>query len=174
MASDELRAHAIAFIGRDLSSQKTDLADEFKSRLTNLWNHRLRLMKQDSVALANSQKELLAFAWWLYSEKFVPEWLLEQTREVLMLCTVVDDEFLFLKPFAHFSADHPIITAKCMLLLIEKLPSERSYILDSAEVREVIAAAYATKSRDGIELANTIRDLLLARGLFSFRTFGPT
>jgi hypothetical protein len=158
------------FMGKILDEDETPLPEEPKRRLIDLWEKRIYTASLQ-YATKPFDKELLGFGWWLHSEKFEHVWLLDQTQKVLKLCKTVDNEFLFTEALAHLSAEFPVDAARCLLLLIEKMRSEQSFLLHREDVEVILKAAF--ENTDAKEIAKIIRDNLLARGHFEYQSIGP-
>jgi hypothetical protein len=171
VASDDLRGHAIQFIGKILDQDGEPLPDELRQRLVHFWEKRVREAKaQDSKK--EFQHELLSFAWWLHSKKFDPDWLLDQTLEVLTLCKAVEHEFLFTQPLADLSAKYPAKVVKCLSLLVEKLRPEQSFVLNRENVETILKTSFQTSDVTVRDIAVAVRDYLLARGHFEYKNIG--
>ncbi len=138
-ASSDLCGHAMDFIGRILDDDKAVLPDDAKARLMAFWQRRIGEAKIH-IANKNFDKELLGFAWWLHSKKFDPDWLLEQTEDVLKLCKHVEHNFLFTEPLANLSDRFPTKVITCLNLLVQKLKPDQSFMLNRENVRTILNA----------------------------------
>jgi hypothetical protein len=171
VARDDLRAHAMDFIGKILDDDKSTLPEDAKARLMAFWERRIEDARAQ-YATKEYDKELLGFAWWLHSEKFDPIWMLEQTENVLRLCRYVEHEFLFTEPLASLSSRFPEKTVACLFLLVQKLKTDQSFILKRENIVTILNAGFSSADATTNQTAVAIKDSLLAHGNFEYRAVG--
>jgi len=82
MASQELRADTIGFIGRAAMNFEGDIPEETMERLTTLWEKRMSSI-EESGDVNDHRKELEAFGWWFRSPLFDVEWGVNQLLLIL-------------------------------------------------------------------------------------------
>lgn len=86
---DDLRYHALAFIGRSLTSQQGMLPQDVTMRIQALWERRIQQVTA-AGDVSGYQKELSAIGWWFASGKLATSWSLKQLMKVLDLGLAVE------------------------------------------------------------------------------------
>lgn len=80
-APDQLRRHALSFIGRSLKNQAGLVPRDVAMRIRALWERRLKTAGQAQTG--DFAAELSAFGWWFASGKLEGAWSLSQLRALL-------------------------------------------------------------------------------------------
>jgi hypothetical protein len=169
VASDQLRAHALAGIGHALSASRVPLAGDELTRLTALWEWRCE------VAAARGQrdlfeKELAAFAWWFESGKFPSDWSLSNMARALDLSDSVELETLISERLLSLAPINPVGTLKVLRLLVAKLGRTSGWLFSTRDTAATLEQAVKHDGPEALRLAREIRDMLLSFGFFEFRT----
>lgn len=162
-APDELRGHAIEFVGHALLREEP-IPVEILKRLQRLWEERFASAKE---APNNHVKEISTFGWWFVSSKFDPNWSISQLTEALQLIpkTVPDD--MVLEQLARVVVAYPVESVKCLRRIaegdregwtIDMGRKHVSHILEVALQHEVVR-----------EEAKLIIHYLGSRGFLEFR-----
>jgi len=167
-ASDSLRSHALAFVGRSLHSTEEEIALQVVDRLQVLWQRRLDAARSGTPSTSHTA-ELAAFGWWFASAKFDDVWAIAQLKEALKLAGRVEREHLVVEHLATLAAEMPAHAVECLNLILEG-DKEGWHIHGWRERARTILVA-ALQSTDDI-VQQTAVDLvhrLCARGHLAFR-----
>src|SRR3989344_6961369 len=95
-ANDDLRGHALGFIGRLLQNKEGDFDPSTLERLKLLWENRLEIVKS-SVDKSEHEKEMSAFGWWFSSDRFDPKWTSNQYLEALEIGRETQSDYFVFK-----------------------------------------------------------------------------
>lgn len=117
-APDSLRAHALAFVGRNLHNAKGSIAPEILDRLRTLWTARLDSARA-TTSPASDTSELTAFGWWFAAEKFDDAWAMAQLREALRLSGWAEPDHMVVKRLAVLASSMPALVVDCLGLIVE-------------------------------------------------------
>jgi hypothetical protein len=167
-APDELRGHAMWFIGRSVSSWGDETAPEVFERLRNLMERRLKLAAQAPSAQPCA-KELANFGWWFTSKKFDERWSMETLLATLRLTKKAELDMDVVKRLAELCSVFPAECVSCLGLMIEG-DREHSLLLGiEDEAREVIRLALESNVSEAATSAQRLAENLIARGHFGFR-----
>jgi hypothetical protein len=84
-ADDDLRGHALGFLGESLVRFDEENPDAILARLKALWKHRLNVAELGQVASESTgfSREIGAFGWWFVSGKFDDRWAVDQLTQAL-------------------------------------------------------------------------------------------
>ncbi len=116
-APNELRAHALDFVGLSLHRTGSDVPLDTLIRLRDLWDRRLN--PSDGEPLL-SGKEAAAFGWWFASAKFDDAWSMEQLKAALTRTSDLDAYDLVLERLAALSDRMPADAVDCLKLLLDR------------------------------------------------------
>jgi len=168
-ASDELRANAMAFVGRSLQKTSEVIPSEILTRLKALLGRRLRVARE-SPAPGDYCKEIAAFGWWFLSGKFDEGgWALDQLTEAIKIAGEMDPDFMVVERMGELATDSPLPTVRCIAMLVERAPHDKllhSWI-DSA--RAILVAAHESDNPEAQKLAEDTRNRLGERGHLDLR-----
>ena len=143
IAPDELRAHAIAFVGHTVQAQEVELPGSFLMRLSSFWERRLQEAK---VNPADHQAELAAFGWWFSSGKFDDAWALGQLLQVLELGATVDEAKTVVSRLAAVADRVPHQAVRCLAAILKREQHSVTVATWSEDAKMVLEKAI--QSRD--------------------------
>lgn len=164
-APQEHLASAISFAGRAYvvrdftAGQKPPKV----SNLMKLWEERLKN--------TTSATELREFGWWIKKDVFKNEWMLQKLLKTLQITGGnIDGEHVVLKTLQELAQDFPVLTAKCLDLII-KCTSNKDYTLQvyESEVKETLKKILLSKNSESIKQARKTTDYLLRLGFRGFK-----
>ncbi len=112
-ASDELRSHAISFIGRSLGPEESRLPPVLVDRFMRLWDWRVAEVRQSADKHAY-WREISAFGWWFKSSKFPREWAKEQLYTAVQLVGWIEPEEIVLKQLVDEVHSDPDMVLDCL------------------------------------------------------------
>lgn len=167
-ADDNLRAHAMAFIGRGLNNTDGKVSQEILNRLKALWEYRLAAAK-DAGSAVEFTKELAAFGWWLISNKFDVEWTLSQLYALLSLVHNVEPYHRVLERLAVIAAEFPLQAVQCIAQILPEDKDGWRIVAAREEVRVILATALGSSVPLAKSIAEDLIHLLGARGYWDFR-----
>jgi hypothetical protein len=115
-ASDDLCAHAISFVGRNLVHAEGEIDEDVALRLMSLWEWR---EEATMGSPAEHSKELAAFGWWFTSKALDEDWLLRHLRQVLRRVRSVEPDHLVVEKLADTVEKHPLEAVECLAAMVE-------------------------------------------------------
>jgi hypothetical protein len=115
-AGDELRSHAIDFIGRSLSKTDVALEPEIVKRLQDLWESRLEAAAGD---IARSRKEVASFGWWFSTAKFDDDWALDHLEQTLRLVGTAEPDHYVVERLEEVAVTDPARAVECLRMFVE-------------------------------------------------------
>lgn len=162
-ATDEVREHALDFVGRSLSAPEALPADVLR-RLQLLWEARFEAAKsrpEDHV------EELSGFGWWFASGRFEYEWALKQLRGVVRLTKKIEPAHKVIERLADSADERPL---ESVLAFYEIVEADKQGWLVSLAQDDAERLLRAALSRDeSRESAVEVLHRLGARGHSAFR-----
>lgn len=167
-ANGNLRAHALAFIGRTLQGLKTEVSKDVKARLIDLWMWRLSLAKASSSTKA-FEEEISEFGEWFISKKFDEFWAVNQLEEALKITRWAEPDRQVVEYLAEIAPRMPLIVVRCLSLMTD---NERPMWYLNAwgqSTRTILSTAISSKDSAAKEAARDEIDRLGARGYLGFR-----
>jgi len=166
-ASEEIRGHALGFIGRNLYNLKDTLPDETLERLMNLWQSRLSAAKGSATPSIHAA-EMAAFGWWFVSGKFEDAWVIKQLAEALKIAPKTEHENVVVERLAGLSRRMPLEAVQC-LEAIAKGDKEGWGIYGwRNHARAILDAALAETNPETRTAAESLVHYLGSRGYFQF------
>jgi len=165
-ASEELRAHALEFIGRALKNANGVPFDQIQ-RLKSLWEKRLATNTEQRKN--KSPKELAQFAVWFWSEKFDDEWALTQLIASIKASEDIEPEFFVLDRLARTSANMPLQSLIALDLLIRAAHKKPHYFYPLDKTRAIIENGIRSADPATQTKAREVANLLLSLRYFEFR-----
>lgn len=166
-AKEELRGHAIEFIGRSLGNTEGIVPPEILQRLITLWNRRLAETKGASSPKDYSV-EMASFGWWFISKKFEESWAVMQLLEALRISGKIEADHLVLKQLADLVQRMPNEAVQCLECLVKGDRQGWNIYHWRMEIRTILSNAI----QNGGEIAEIAMDLihyLGSRGYLEFR-----
>ena len=137
-ASDALRAHAIAFLGRSLTERKSRIPEQVLARLRTLWQARTHAAQQHPE---HHKKEMAAFGWWFASGRFDPDWAFTQLRTVLQLGREAEPDYMVIKTLDALARGYPVETVRCLKMMIEGDIQGLTIYSEQDSIRAILRAA---------------------------------
>jgi len=171
-ASDELRAHALAFVGKALQRAGGNIPGEKQERLKLLWEHRLTAAKAASSAL-DFQQEIAAFAWWTLSDTFAIDWTIEQLAESFRFSSKTPRSIAVLPGvldyLAKAVATHPQKCLDCLKIILagNRASWEASFYAREDSVRKILG--YALQNHETAAEAKNIINVLGSKGFLQYK-----
>jgi len=166
-ASDELAAHALEFVGRNLRNTKGKVPPEIIERLKTLWLIRLEVAKIPTSGRSHA-KELAAFGWWFASGKLDDRWAIEQLRETLKVARSVEPNHLVVKRLAELVKNMPSDTVGCLSMIVRVDKEGWGILGHSADMREILVTALRSEDAKAKQVATDLIHYLGSRGYLEF------
>lgn len=164
VANVELRSEIINFIGRVAKDDK-EVPQSVKEKFVHLLEDRIEKVKKSKEDV----KEFENISWWLASEKFDDNWILDKLLEVLKMGCEVEGEFLIMERFTSVVNQFPLQVVQCLRLMVENDKKEWGTLYLNGELKSILGSAL--KSAD-MQAKNATKDLihrLAARGHLEFK-----
>ena len=167
LASDDLRAHAIEFIGRKFRNHEGEVPPEILERMKLLWKYRLTsaLRAPDS---AKHRKEVAAFGWWFASGKFEDEWAFQQLMKALEFSKRVDPLMFVVRRLADLVGFYPKDATLCFNMLVNGDFERREAFGWRREAKELLAKALNSGNKEAEKYAEEAISKLAAMGFLEF------
>lgn len=160
---DDLREHALSFIGRSFTNTEASIPSEVVERFKTLWSVRLR-EAQHAPSLFQYTGELSAFGWWFASAKFEEDWSMEQLRTVLRLSVPVEPYHMVLERLEKLAPTLPSLSVECLGLMIENDKKNENRYAWQGSITHILEAAITSTSYDARQSAEALIHKLGARG----------
>ena len=164
-SQDELRGHALDFIGRSLDNAEK-IETEVIDRLKLLWQRRLKFAKKN---LKNHKKEMAAFGYWFQSAKFEDEWSIKQLEEALEISGSSDLSYSLIKRLLELSPVHPYDVLICLKIMIANEEDGYRNIGWNDDMKKILFATSKNPDQKIKELAKEIINKLVASGFIDYR-----
>jgi hypothetical protein len=161
IAPDELRQHAISFLGRSLKGIEGDVPAEVVARLKGLWQRRVEAARRKQ---SEHRLELAAFAWWAGAPPLELEWRLDQVFTVLRMTGHLDPEFVVTEMLAEAASSLPKRAVDCLALLVTPEADPWGAVAQSQEARTVVETALSCGEVEAATAAAELVSSLAARG----------
>jgi len=159
-ASEDLRAHALEFVGRALKNCESVPSHQIE-RLKALWENRLTAHTKNGNK--KPSKELSKFATWFWSGKFDDEWALDQLIASMKTSEDIEREFFVLERLTQLSERMPQKSLTALDLLIKSTHKKRGYFHGQDEAKVIIQNAVRSSDtvaqKKGREIANYLLSL---------------
>ena len=165
-ASDQLRAHALKFIGQGLRKAKETVPPVILKRLQSLWDSRLAAAHLDP---ANHRSEMAAFGWSFVSEKFNDEWAMKQLAEALRIAQKTDVDHMVVQRLAALVQTIPLETVHCLELIVKGDLEGWSIYGWREHARTILAIAVQGGDREAAMAAENLIHYAGSAGHLEFR-----
>lgn len=162
VAPDDLREHALSFIGQSLINSKEPFPTEILEKFEALWVVRLREAQDSSNSLPRT-KELAAFGVWFASAKFDDTWAITNLIETLKLSGSVEAYHLVIERLAELSPRMPRSAVECLALMIEGDREGWNKYSWQQETRAILDAAIRSQDSSARTAAEVLIHRLRAR-----------
>jgi hypothetical protein len=168
-AHDELRGHAIEFVGHSLHNTSAPVPGMILDRLQRLWESRLAEARCD---LDSHKRELGAFSWWAAAEVFDDNWVLGQLKSLVESGVALDVPDLVVEYIAKMATLDP---GESVLLLNQMLKGADEWSIRRwiPEMRTILAAAARSTDETVSTRTSTTIHELGRRGHHAFRDLLP-
>jgi hypothetical protein len=170
-APEELRAHALEFVGRALKDSDKVPPEQIE-RLKALWEN--KLAANTGKGKKKSSKEVAQFAVWFWSGKFDDNWALEQLIASMKSSEDVEREFFILERLTRLSATIPRETLIALDLLIRSAHRKRDYFHGRDEAKAIIENGLRSVDSATQKKAREIANFLLSLRYSEFRDLALT
>lgn len=165
-ASDNLRAHAVDFLTKQLHNPEVEVSEEVLARLRTLWEVRLNSLKE--LAPDQRAKELGAFVDMFASGKFNRRWSMEQLNEALSLGAQVDRDRDVMEFLTSHASDMPLLAVRCVGKIIETTEEHWRMLVRRESIREILTLATRSTDEEAQREAKEQANRLVARGYSDF------
>ena len=166
-APDNIRAHALDFVGRGLLEEGLKLSENHTERLKALWEKRRSAMEESE----NKEKykgEMAAFGWWFASDVLDENWATEEYLKALNISGQVHSDYYVVRRLTKIAESLPFQA----LQVLEKLVNaqERSWLVsgNEEEIKKVLQLGLIAPESKANELAKHIISALLLKGYSGF------
>ena len=119
-ASLDIRRYSIEHVGRCLHNDKKEIPAIIIERLKSLWEWRLNKTSHEKQLKTDKMiGELDGFGWWFVSDKFDPDWSLQNLMSVLKNTRKIAPEHLVAKKLVEYCDKMPDETLDCLEFIIK-------------------------------------------------------
>ena len=165
-ASEALRAHALAFVGRALKQTGGNITEEIMERLKQLWEWHLATAKEAEQP-TEFEKEIAAFGWWFTSAKLDVGWALDQLSSSLQLVHRTESMHLVLEHLAETSIKYPLQSVNCLRVIAESNREGWEIYASRNRIRKILEQGL--QNPDATQEAERVIHYLGSRGFLDFR-----
>jgi hypothetical protein len=167
-ASDSLCGHAIAFVGRSLRKVEKDVSPEVLDRLKMLWIRRIDVGRRAESPDSHTA-EISAFGWWFASRKFEDTWAIEQLKESLKLCSMIESDFLVVERLAALASVSPASVVECIDLIIKRDERDWRFSRWKEHTGTILAKVLQSGDEMAQQTAEDLINYLGSQGHLDFR-----
>jgi hypothetical protein len=168
VASDDLRGHAIWFVGASVTNWGDEAPAEAYERLRKLIERRLEAATSKGSPYT-FVKELSNFGYWFVSGKFEERWALMILLNILMLTKKSESEMAVVKRLAEICPRYPAECVSCLRLMVEGDRDRWLVIGVEGDAQELLRLALLSNHPDAALSARRLIEELIAKGHFQFR-----
>ena len=161
-ASDEMREHALGFMGRSLKSDG-DFDAPLLERLKILWESRLAAAKAADKQ-ADYEKEVSAFGWWFASARFDDKWSADQYLESLEIGRKTQSDYFVIERLSELVNTLPLESVRILNKML--LADEPGWIVmgHRGEINGILTTALNAPEVEAQREARDLINRLVARG----------
>ncbi len=167
-ASDSLRAHVMAYIGRPLEKTKEAIEDEVLDRLRSLWEKRLDIASK-SANLSLFKSEIASFGWWYVSGKFDYDWSLDQLSKALKISKYIDPAYKVIKKLADNANINSLQVIDCIDIIIKEQDDQRIYYGWQDDTKMLLSKLMNNSDSAVVTKAKNLANYLIAKGYGEIR-----
>jgi hypothetical protein len=171
-ATDELRAHALTFVGHSLDRTGDAIPSDTLERLKALWESRLAAARA-SANPSDHSHELASFGAWYCSGKFEAPWALLQLGEVVELAQRVEPPHRVLERLAIDAPSNPADVLRVFGALALGSSRYDPILAWQEECGAVLEACIASRDPGVLQQARDLINRLIAGGALWLRDFLP-
>lgn len=164
-APDDLRWHAIRFVGLGLQESEGEIPAEVLDRLRKLWEARLEAVK-GSKSSSEFAREMSAFSGWFASRRFDVKWAIDRLCESLQVADETDDCHMVLELLSETVKTCPIESIRCFRLIAQLDRDGWRLYAGRDSVRKILKSAL--ESSEAGKEAREVINYLGSRGFFEF------
>jgi len=139
-APDELRHHALAFVGRSLKNQPGRVPTDFAMRIQALWDRRMQAATEGDNP-AGFTRELSAFGWWFASGKLETSWSIRQLMKVLDLGIKVEPASLVITRLKEMEESYAAQKVRALERILAMEQDSVSLVAWTEDAREILNEA---------------------------------
>jgi hypothetical protein len=165
---DNIRGHAIEFVGQALMQTKDEIHCDILKRLQDLWENRISKTRSDPD---KNQKEISSFGWWFVSGKFDPRWSLAKLAEALCYVPKSEPDNMVIEKLSEAAEAYLDKVLECLDRLVRGDKEGSVIDLNKQHIRKILQVAM---EKDNIkEQARIMINYLGSRGFLYFRDLLP-
>lgn len=142
-ASDKLRYHALAFIGRSLKNQEGMLPRDVAMRIQALWERRM-LAATSAESLNGFERELSAIGWWFASGKLETSWSAKQLMKVLELGLTVEPATAVIARLKELEVSFSGMKARALSLILAREQDSVNLVAWTEDARTILNEAISS------------------------------
>ncbi len=167
-ANVELKAEILDFIGRVAKKDK-EVPQEVIDKFIALLEQRIAITKKNN----GDVQEFENISWWLASQKFDEEWILERLLEVLEMGCDLEGEHLVMEEFVNIANRFPLQVIKCSRLMVENNKKEWGILDLHGNLRAIFEIVLKSNNKEAENAAVEFIHRLAARGHLEFKDLLP-
>lgn len=164
-ASEDIRGHALGFIGRSLYNWHDIVPAETLERLRIFWEGRLAVAKEMPES---DFAEMAAFGWWFVSGKFEEAWAIKQLAEALKIARRTEHENVVVERLAGLSQRMPLEAVQCLEAIAKGDKAGWGIYGWRQHATNILSAALAEPNPETRTAAESLVHYLGGRGYFQF------
>lgn len=131
-----LRAEVIDFIGR-VSKKDEKVPPEVRDRFVSLLEWRIKEVKENKSDI----QEFENIGWWLASEKFEDEWMLDRLLEILEEGCELEGDHLVMERFVVLVRSFPLKVIKCLRYMVENDKKQWGTLFLDGDMNSILVSA---------------------------------
>ncbi|MEK7065991.1 MAG: hypothetical protein AAB965_00270, partial [Patescibacteria group bacterium] len=166
-ANDEIRGHALDFVGRSLKNKERDFDEKILGRMKALCESRITTAKTANNK-DNYVKEMAAFSWWFASERFDDKWSSDQYLDALDIGSKTQTDYFVAKRLNELVKTLPLESVKILSRMV--LVDKPGWIVlgNRGEINSILSTALKSPETKAQEEARDLINRLLTRGYPEF------
>ena len=169
-ATDRLRSHALAFIGRSLKATEGTIDPVILDRLATLWQSRLQTAKAQESA-AGFREELGTIGWWFASGQLDDDWGLAQVQAALDLVERAEPDHLIAKRLVEVADNENLIlrVVRCLRSLLEAARDDWTFYGWRDEAKAILRLGLCSQVDAVRREAQDLVNIIVSLGHLDFR-----
>ena len=166
VASDEVRAQALANVGQNLRADHEPLPDDVAARLKALWEWRIERAR--TGVAGDYQAEMAAFGWTFASGELGDYWGLGQLEATLSVAGQAAVDHLVAARLASLAADYPADAVRCLGLLVDGAKEAWQIHHWANDVEAILTSGLRSGDDDASQATRSLINRRGARGFLQF------
>ncbi len=167
--ADEIRAHALTFIGRTVDAEKEPLDDDVQKRFISLAGERIQAAEKASDRSSHI-REMRALGWWFANEAFDERWAVENLNRVLDVTEgQIDAEFILAERLAKASASSPRLAVTCLRKMVLRTTEIWGVLGKHDEIQMILRNAIEANEAQATMEAREAVNALVSKGFDQYR-----